>query len=129
MKNCLFAKIYAPLYQEIIFNRIWWLKKTVMAGYFFCFCIHVWTRSKSNQHRSCIFHQKIGIRVYSSNRCSITLRGKTENTRILSTVCGTLFGSFTEFFRRESKPPLTQTQRIFWEVTTFLSFSKRFSLI
>ena len=78
MKNCLFAKIYAPLYLEIIFNRIWWLKKTVMAGYFFCFCIHVWTRSKSNQHRSCIFHQKIGIRVYSSNRCSITLRGRIE---------------------------------------------------
>ena len=32
VKNCLFAKTYAPLFQEIILNRIWLLKKTVAAG-------------------------------------------------------------------------------------------------
>ena len=74
----------------------------------FCFWIHVWMRSKSHQHRSCIFRQKIGNCVYISNRCSFTLREKFEDTRMFSTVCGTRFGSFTEIFRRESKPPSTQ---------------------
>ena len=129
LKNCLFAKKYPPLFLKIIFNRTWWLKKTVVAGYFFCFCIHVWMRSKSHQHRSCIFCKKIVNCAYISNRCSLfPLREKTENTRIISTDCGTHFDSFTEIFRRESKPPSTQTQRIFWEVTKLLSFSKRSSL-
>ena len=34
LKNCLFAKTYAPLFLEIILNRTWWRKKTVVAGYF-----------------------------------------------------------------------------------------------
>ena len=36
-KNCLFAKICPPLFLKIIFNRTWWLKKTVVARYFFVF--------------------------------------------------------------------------------------------
>ena len=102
VKNCLFAKTYAPLFLEIILNRIWWLKKTVAAGYFFYFCIHVWMRSKSHQHMRCIFRQKIGNCLNISNRCSFTLRERIENIRMLSTVCGTNFGSFTEINRRES---------------------------
>ena len=92
----------------------------------FCFCIHVWMRSKTHQHRSWTFRKKIVNCIYISNRCSFTLREKTQNTSILSTVCGTHFGSFTEFFGRESKPPLTQTQRIFLRSHRILIVLKTF---
>ena len=79
LKNCLFAKTYAPNFlKNQLQQNSTAQKTTVVSGYFFCFCIHVWIRSKSHQHRSCIFHQKFGIHVYSSNRCSIKLRGKIE---------------------------------------------------
>ena len=37
LKNCLFAKTYAPLFLKIIFNRTWWLKKNSGGWLFFLF--------------------------------------------------------------------------------------------
>ena len=113
LKNCLIAKTYAPFFLKNHLQENLTAQNNSGSWEVFCFWIHVWICSKSQQHRSCIFRKKIVNCVYISNRCSFTLREKTENTRKSSTVCGAHFGSFTEFFRRESKPPLIQTQRIF----------------
>ena len=102
LKNCLIAKTYAPFFLKNHLQENFTAQNNSGIWLFFCFCIHVWMRSKSHQHRSCNFRQMIGNCVYISNRCSLTLREEIEKTRMLSTNLWNPIGSFTEIFRRES---------------------------
>ena len=102
LENCLIAKTYAPFFLKNHLQENFTAQNNSGIRLFFCFCIHVWMRSKSHQHRSCNFRQMIGNCVYISNRCSLTLREEIEKTRMLSTNLWNPIGSFTEIFRRES---------------------------
>ena len=116
-KNCLFAKKYTPVFLKKHLQESLTAQNNSGSWLFFCFCVHVWMRSKSHQHRSCIFCQKIGTWVYTSNRCWFTLREKIGKTRMLSVVCGTQLAVLLKFsaesqasFKSNSKNSLRKQQ-------------------
>ena len=94
----------------------------------FCFWIHVWMRSKSHQHRSCIFRQKIGNCVYISNRCSFTLREKIEKLESYQRFVETILAVLLNFYA-ESQTSFKSNSKNFLRSHNFLSFSKRSSLL
>ena len=100
LKNCLFAKTYAPIFLKNHLQENLTAQDNSRNWVVFCFCIHVWMRSTSHQHRSCIFCQKIGNWVYISNRCSFTLREKIEKLesyqRFVETILAVLLNFYAE---------------------------------
>ena len=113
LKNCLFAKTYAPnflknqLQQNLTAQKQQWY---LVIFLFLHPCLNTLQKSSAQEVH---FSPKDWDSRLQFKPMFDQVEGKNWETRILSTVCGNLFGSFTEFFRRESKPTLTQTQRIF----------------
>ena len=102
LKNCLFAKTYAPNFlKNQLQQNSTAQKTTVVSGYLFVFASMFEYAPKVICTEAAFFTKRLGF-AFTVQTDVRSRWGEKWEIRILSTVCGNHLGSFTDLFRRDS---------------------------